>query len=490
MGLFGPKLTHPLSDEGERQRALAAVAAAEPLAALQQAVTWLRSLAEDNGLPFGLRAPLLRQVDDTAQRHVRVLGREYLTMAHLSDEEEMRLWSASRGYWAQLGAAYNACLADFSRSAEKPEQHRPELARVAVRLMRAYGARLKWDRFRYWPASEALWQSMGRAYLYALDNGFVRREVAAYTGERQQTTVEAEYLRALVFQISAADSLLPFEIEIAESLIAHFTPHFALTAEYAAGYPYSIDPEQRRAPVRVAGRPDKAESRFYFTAAGALPELAALRQSLERGEMPGGSFARYRSPRILLPVVRHLAANWTAHPPRRQHDRYRDNTKLWVVQGLADIHRVLRGVPSQTEPVSWTAENVSLGGLRVRLPMASQEQLRLGTLLGLHPDQGETWLVGVVRRFIRLSDGEAAAAVETLTRRPTPVLVEGEPGGEALVLDAVEEGETVRMLVPGYDAGEPLRCRLLGASLAFAPVELLERGAEFDLARYRVAGRP
>jgi hypothetical protein len=493
MRLFSPRPAHPLIDEGERQRVLAEVAAAEPVAALEHAGVWLRSLAEDGAPPFALRALLLRQVDDIAQRPARVLGREYLTMAHLSDEEEMRLWSASRGYWTQLGAAYNACLTDFSRSADRPEQQRVELTRIAVRLIRAYGARLKWDRFRYWPSSEALWQNMGRAYLYALDNGFAHREVSAYTGERQQTTVEGEYLRALVFQISAMDSLLPFEIEIAESLIARLTPAFSLQPEYAQGYPYCVDPEQRRAPARMSGKPERRESRFYFTAAGALPELTRLCQALERGERPAGAgFAGYRSPRILLPIMRHLAARWAAQPPRRLHSRYRDDTRLTVVAGVAEIHRALRGGRPAPDGARWMAENVSLGGLRVRLPMALQPQLRLGSVLGLYPEGGGMWIVGVVRRLIRHSDAEASAAVETLSRCATPAVVEGEGGGEVIVLDAVEEGETVRLLLgaPGHDPARRLHCRLLGANFALEPVELVESGVEFDLARYRIAGRP
>ncbi len=491
LGLFTPKPTHPLTDEKERQRVLGEIASADAPTALKDAVEWLRTLVDAGGMPFAARAVLARQIDDVAQGSARILGREYLTMAHLSDEEEIRLWRAARGFWTQLAATYNACLGDFMRSAEKPEDHRPELTRLTVRLMRAYGARLKWDQFRYWPASEVLWQNMGRAYLYALDNGFARRQVSAYPGERQQTTVEDGYLHALVFHISAMDSLLPFEIEIAEKLIAHFLPRFSLSteAEAESGAAYWVDPEQRRAPGRAVGKLEPSLSRFYFSPSRALGPLLELQEMLERGQMPAEiDLARYRSPRIILPVVRHLAAYWTAQPPKREHNRYPVRSQLAVVTGLDAAHRSIASRGLAVQSATWTVENVSIGGIRARLPMAPEEQLRIGSLLGMRPEGGDNWLVGVVRRVARSSDMQASAGVETLSRKPICATIAGENPAPALLLDPPEEGETMRVAVAAvtYEAGRPVVCDVLGTRLDLEPVELVERGVEFDLVRYRV----
>ncbi|MCZ7653403.1 MAG: hypothetical protein M5R42_02670 [Rhodocyclaceae bacterium] len=50
-----------------------------------------------------------------------------------------------------------------------------------------------------------------------------------------ETSVEQEYLKALVFQASSMDSLLPLEIEIAERFIAHFLPQFVFYRRSEAG---------------------------------------------------------------------------------------------------------------------------------------------------------------------------------------------------------------------------------------------------------------
>ncbi|MCK7581986.1 MAG: hypothetical protein MZV65_44465 [Chromatiales bacterium] len=279
LGLFSPKLPHPLADEKERQRVLGELAGADALSALKRSVDWLKTLAESGGMAFPLRSMLIRQIDDVAQRPARIIGREYLTMAHLSDEEDMRLWRASRAFWSQLGATYNACLSDFTRSAERPEDSRAELTRVAVRLIRAYGARLKWDQFRYWPASEALWQNIGRAYLYALDNGFSRREVSAYPGERVQTTVEQEYLqRAGIPRFLHGQSAAVRDRDRRETDLRTFCRASRLPPKRTDGYAYWVDPEQRRAPSRGHGKIEQSLSRFYFTTAdggGAAAGVAA-----------------------------------------------------------------------------------------------------------------------------------------------------------------------------------------------------------------------
>lgn len=489
LGLFSPKPAHPMADETERQRILGEIAAADALSALKSSVDWLRTLADAAAMPFGLRAMLVRQIDDAAQRSARIVGREYLTMAHLSAEEEMRLWRTSRTFWARLAATYNACLADFMRSADKAESQRAELTRIAARLVRAYRTRLKWDQFRYWPGSDTLWQNIGRAYLYALDNGFDRREVSAYSGDGHQTTVEGEYLNALVFQISSMDGLLPFEIEIAERLITCFTPRFELGTDARAGFTYCVDPEQRRAPGRLDGKPERGLSRFYFSMTGAMARLLEIQQMLECGQLPAEvDFARYHSPRILLPVVRHLVAYWTPQQRKRAHARYRDRSQLAVVVGMDAVQRCLAAKEPDGPTATWIVENVSFGGVRIRLPMGPEDQLRIGTLLGMRPEGGENWLVGVVRRFARRDELQARAGVETLSRKPLLAVVAGEVPSKAILLDPIDEGETVRLAVSGYQPDRPLRAEVLGTTLALEPVELLERGVEFELGRYRVMG--
>lgn len=495
LGLFsGNKPDHPLADDTARVAELAELAGTEPLTGLQRITEWLRSVAGAGNLSLAQRETILRQLDDAAQRHARILGREYLTMAHLAPDEENRLWRANRDFWAQLGVAYYGCVTEAGAGGEDDAVRRVEQARLAVRLLRAYAARLKWDQFRYWPASEAVWQSMGRVYLFAFANKFDRREVSAYHGEGQGSSVEQEYLKALVFHISATDGLLPFEIEIAERIVAFFLPRFSISEAPAEGFGYCIDPEQRKGPARYVAGTDITPGMRFFSTVDALEPLNALREALEQGSVPAHlELTRYRSPRIILPVVRHLAGYWAAEPPKREHDRHRVRSDMAVLNGLKAIHACLASDAREQPGVAvWSVENVSQGGLRAGLALSDQQSLYIGTLLGMRPSGGDNWLVGVVRRFSRESGERAVAGVQTLSKHP--IAAELEIGGVrhvALLLDAPDEGEVTRVILPGmaFEPQAPAEGMLLAAPLRLVPVELLERGLEFDLASYRVVGQ-
>lgn len=492
MGLFSGKTPHPLADEAERASALAAIAAAPSLEALQRVTDLLRSVAPRVTLPLAQREVIIRQLDDVAHGHARVLGREFLTMAHLSPDEELTLWRTNRDFWAQLGASYYGCVTESYPAGTDDAVRRLELARLTVRMLRAYSARLKWDQFRYWPASEAIWQIMGRGYLFAFDNGFARREVSAYHGERHPSTVELEYLKAVVFQVSATDSLLPFEIEIAERLVAFFAGKFSLSEAPGEGFTYCVDPAERRAPARVGEQSRPAATLRFVNTSDALPALEELRAALEAGEVPAHlDIARYRSPRIILPVVRHLASHWGAEPPKREHNRYRVRSGMAVVLGLPAVFRAVSDVESPPAPLlTWTVDNVSQGGLRARLPLAGEQSPpHIGTLLGMKPAGGDNWLVGVVRRFARESGDIASAGVQTLSKHPVPIETQsGETSVRALLLDAPDEGEAVRVVAPSmvFRGSDPVTFTLAGRALRLMPLELQEQGAEFDLVRFRV----
>ncbi len=492
LGIFASnKAAHPLADEAERHRVLEKLVGAGSHSALKQVCNWLQGLRDDDSIAFPLRSLLIRQLDDAAQKHARTVGREYLTMAHLPVEDELRLWRSTRDFWAELGAAYSACLNAHLHDPNPPEVARVELARFVVRLMRAYAERLKWDQFRYWPSSAALWQIIGRAYQFAEQGSLARYFVSAYPGERQQTTVEQEYLRILVFQISSMDGLLPFEVEIADQLIGHFLPGFALADTAGDGYAYYIALDQRRAPSRMVGLAAADENTRYFSTAAALESLSALKVRLHEGEIaPELSMLRYRSPRVILPVLRHLACYWAPELPKRAHNRYRVRSRLAVLAGLEKVQPAVAASPDALAfPLAdWTVEDVSVGGFRVSTGAHVNDLCPIGTLVGMRPEGGENWLVGVIRRFARTTEQSASIAVETISHHPIPVVFGAPEQRPGLLLDAPDEGEVVRIVMPGlgFEPDTPLTCSLLGRDLTLQPLELVERGAEFDLVRYRV----
>lgn len=489
LGMFAAKSEHPLVDAKEAKRVLESLASHEASVALDEIAGWLESLARDEKLKLTDHVVLVFQLDEAAQVHARKLARDYLTSPRLGRAQEFRLWQVNHDFWAQLAAAYTHCL-ERAGGQDKADASKISQVLLVARLMRAFAARIKWDQFRYGPIAVEVWQIMGRAFLLAEQNKFSRQSVVLYPNVSGETTVEQEYLKALVFNASSMDSLLPLEIEIAERLIAHFLPHFVFTAKVRPENVYWVDADKAVPPTRLAVSPQIAPSLRFFSTGAALVKLESLLQRVERGDVPsdlslGGQF----SARIVLPVLRHIATYWAAKPPMRSFDRHRVKSRLTAVHDLETIFARLRNGFSMQESEAWIVDDVSLGGMGAQVPLESNDWVRIGVLLGMQPEGGDNWLVGVIRRYSRDTPAAGSVGIETLSK--SPLAVSGDLGGmacEAILLDPMHAGETVRVALPGsaYETSIPLVFTLQGKAARLEPVELIETGVEFDLGLYRV----
>lgn len=492
LGIFSAKSEHPLAEPKEAKRVLAQLGTRDAAAAVDEITGWLESLAGDERLKLGDRVALLFQLDEAAQPHARKLARDYLASPRLGRGQEYRLWQGNHDFWAQLGAAYDTCLTRHA-DAEKGGETlgKSELNLLLVRLMRALSTRLKWDQFRYGPLLPDLWQKMGRAYLAAGPSKLARQPVALYPGGKSETTIEQEYLKALMFQASSMDSLLPIEIEIAERLIAHFIGQFVFTAEVKPDNVYWVDAAMAVPPTRLAVLPQISPSLRFFSAGAALGGLEAMQEPVARGEVPAEiNLGAQYSPRALLPVMRHLAMYWAPKPPMRSHDRHRVKSRLNVVNGLVAVHRRLSGVAAGEDSEAWIVEDVSLGGMGAQVPLGANDWLRIGVLVAMQPEGGSNWLVGVIRRFTRDTAAQGSVGIETFSRSPAAVAADlGGMACEAILLDAPQAGDTVRVVLPGasFEPAIPLVFPWRGGTAQLDAIEQIESGVDFDLGLYRVA---
>lgn len=487
LGFFSAKPDHPLADAKEARRVLNELPAQEPAAAIDSATAWFESLVATVEFKPERRLELIFQIDEAVLPQTRRLAREYLTSPRQTRSQEYRLWQLSRGYWAELAAAYEDSLSRLRAGEKGVEALKPQLAMLCARLLHAYGGRLKWDQFRYGPVDSGVWQAAGTAYLDTAAAGLAQKAVTLFGGE---TNPEAEYLKLLLFQSSSMDNLLPIEIEIAERLIAFLLPSFALTAEVRPDNVYWVDAAKPLPPTRLAKLPEVTPTLRFFATASALDAVAGLRARIDAtGNLPAEiNFGGQYSPRVVLPVLDHLAACWAPKPPMRSHVRHRVKSRLAVVNGLAAIRGRLVGVPAPVDAESWVVEDVSLGGFGAQVPLTSNDWLRVGSLVGMQPEGGDNWLVGVVRRFVRESASLGSVGIETLSK--TPVSIAADSGGlatDGILLDPLAADAEVRVVLPAaaWEEKIPLLLALGDRRARLHPLAQLESGAEFVLGRYR-----
>lgn len=501
-GFFGPKIDHPLADPRELRTIIAELPTDNAFKALDEVVGWLESLQATPDFPLDRLFEALRQLDENAQVYVRRLTRDYLHTPRLSKSEEKRLWTIVHGFWSQLSACYERCLVSVAQKDKAADSLKSVLPLLSVRLIAALGAQLKWDQVHYGPMSPAIWARLGKAYAVAEQTGAATRAVQIYPNQSGMTNAQYEYLKVLVFQAASMDSLLPYEIELAEKLIAHFLPGFVFGAQANPESVYWVDLSKPKPPMRLARLPTEISPALRFFQPGpAHAEMEKLVRELEMGgDLPAdlNLGAQYHA-RAVLPVLRHLATYLAPIPPQRRHDRHRVKHRMSVLNGLVNAFVVFSGEfggrPAGLQMESWVVENVSRGGFGARVGDVPSDWLKVGVLLAMQPEGGENWLLGLVRRYHRQSEEEALVGIEALARQA--VSVELRPraassyaaaaGVPALwIQDGNEPGE-IRVVLPpaSFDLRESMEYDWQGQRILLTPVALVESTADYEVARYR-----
>lgn len=496
------KTDHPLADPKELKRAVSELPVDNAFRALDEAAGWLESLLATHDFPLDRFFEAVRQLDEAAQAHVRRLTRDYLNSPRLSKSEENRLWTMLHGFWSLVAGNYEKCLVLAGEKNRVAEAFKPQHPLLLTRVLAAVAALRKWQQFRYGPVDPVIWQRLGRAYSMAELLGVAGKPVQLYPATPGMTTPTAEYLKALVFQASSMDSLLPYEIELAERLLAHFLPGFIFGPEDRHDSVYWVDLLKAQPPMRLARMPSAgAPTLRFFQPGTAYAGMETLRKTLQQGgELPGDlNLGGQYTVKTVLPVIRHLATYWAPVPPQRKHDRHRVKHRMTALGGFintlvafsGEFGGSVVGLPLE----SWVVDNVSRGGFGAILNEIRGEWLKVGALVSLQPEGGNNWLVGAVRRYHRDTPTTATVGIESLARQAVAVELKPRTASSyasansvpALwLMDGNEAGE-VRMILPAatFDLRESMELVKDGRRLLFTPVALVEQTPEYELARYR-----
>lgn len=480
--LFGNKVDHPLADPDEVQRVLKDLPAQEASVALDSAAAWYESLVATSEFRPERRLDVMLQIDEAVLPHTRRLTRDYLVAPRQTRAHEFRQWQINHNYWTRLADAYEDLLRRCREDDKVAAAIKPRMALLCARHLNACGGRLKWQQFRYGPITSGLWSSAGQSWLDALRAKVTGLHVGLYGSIA--TTPEAEYLRILILYSSSPDNLLPVEIEIAERLIAHLLPHFSLTDLAKPENVYWVDAAKPLPPTRLARIPEITPTLWFYATGSALSTLGELRASIEaRGALPGEiNFGAQYSPRLVLQVIDHLAACWAPVPPMRHHERRRIKSRMAVVGRLDAICLQLIGqADDEGERVeSWVVEDVSLSGIGAQVSLVGKDWLRVGSLVAMQPEGGASWLIGIVRRFVRETEAIGTVGIETFSKRPSGHIADsqGLPTPVVLLDPPVEGGELrVALSVAAWEEQKPLLVDVGGRFWRLAPGALVETGA-------------
>ncbi len=493
-GIFSGKSDHPLADPKSARELFDGLSSSDPFEALDEIDSWLESVCGDEQIRPKRRVDVLFQLDDIGTAAARKLTREFLAKfgSGQGRSRNHKLWQAACKFWRQLAASYGGLLEQFEANKKLREEMRATLPVMQMRLLRAYSGCLKWEKFRYGSLDPDLWLGAGRLYLEAENSRWLEKKLVL--GDGTSTTVAAEYLRLLLFNAASMDRLQPLEIELAEQLLSHFLPAFSLTAQTRPENVYWVDAAKPLPPTRLAKLPEPTPTLRFFATANACSAIETLCDEIfKRQAVPSELVLNQQFPvATVIAVLRHLAAFCAPQPPVRSHVRHQVKSRIRVLDGFQTIFTTLRG--GDASSTFWTVEDVSEGGMRTRAEMTEHEGLGIGALLAMYPEDGDYWLIGIVRRIDRENQTQGNIGIETVGRAPIAMDIDSEGlKGEGLLLYSVlYAGEMTSLAVsPGiWQDFRPLTFVLDGQTYRLRPQEELHRGNDYVIGRYWVDTLP
>ena len=451
----------------EAKKLLADLPIQDAYKSLEEINFWLDSVKDAQGYRLPDRIAVLKFLDETAQPLQLKLLKDYLAAPRMNKIQENRLWLVLVEFWKRLTGAYLHCIEEFASGGLGANQTIDELPLMTLRAMRGLNAQSKMLHLRYRPVEGSMWNDACELFLLAEKKIFVRDLIAPYPAGSPSNVLQ-EFLKLLMVNSSAPQSLSPMQIELTYRLTDQYISSFMFGEHIGKGCHF-IDLSARSAPSKVT--PDiRPHGMMRFFGAGSAPQkLQALIRQTTLGETPPEfSIAGAVKKEDLLDLLKHLTQYWSATPPHRKHTREKRMSRLNLVHGISEIRRkitlatpdVLSSVTANNDLVyqerldlklygfitektkqiiveakakaerieieeerteSWVIENTSECGFGAVIPHIVEDWLKIGVLLGLRAEEDNKWHVGVVRRLSRDSQMKVLVGIQLLAYEPISV---------------------------------------------------------------------
>ncbi len=494
LGLFGKKSEHPMADIKSAQALLEDLPKSDALKALQELTAWVESVREQAEFRLDHQLAVLRLIDETARPFERKLMREYFVANILSTFQENRLWMALNEFFGQVAQAYFNVLSRYRNGDKGSSSIKPVLPLVAARGICAVAGRLKCAAARYALVDSEMWGYLAEFYSHAETQQYLDEQVSLYAGLSANTTVRCEFAGVLVWYASCAGTLSRPHVHMAERLTAHLCKNFTVGAQHGSGSLFGFDLLQHAPPMRVMVENTLQPSLRFLGVNNIQPHIEALLNTLEKNIVPetinlGGTYEAGAVRKVVL----HLAERWASPPPARRNTRHNIKVNLNVANGFS---RVMEQTDiglnfGDNTSMTWEVEDISTGGFRCVLPASRVDGIVIGLLVGIKPERIDHWGVGIVRRLKRDRQNNLHVGVEILTNQMTGVGLRERNADEeqpALWLNSPgdDSGEARLLMSPDtFSSSRSLHVRLAGKNYLLMPLELVEKGEDYDLARYR-----
>ena len=516
---FRKSTKDPLTDIRAAEKWLATLPGDDTLAVHADVVAQLDRAAGNSAprSPNGLQAIFHVDAQTAAQR--RALIAQYVEHASRSSRIENQLWTALFGLTQSFLLIYQS----FAREiADRPQSLRwqellPELICRQIAHL-ALDARVRLYRYEQW--IPAKWAELHGLMQLACSRQIERQVVPL--ADSSTTTIEHEYLRALVLQLMNAGSLNARQVEFIWGELDDWCAPLRLTLEPSAANAFFVDLAGREGLRRRT--PGPLESRVLFLDSRPLhavmvQHVVTLEQKIKNE--PLSNRTPRRSERLSLFVKLAAQVDPEFRPFARRGERVATSGTVDAIVGFPKIASYFKDEAAQPielaestgesfdstmdiavfgrirdEPTRrrelarrrigahaapggpWEAKDVSQTGFKLVAPIQVANAVTLGTLVAIHPHGQPRWTLGIIRRMKRTSADRAEIGLAIIADSISAVELteQRKRGAEDYSIDG--EGTTINgrrfgvlLLSLRPRDGEPMVQSLIVPAVEYQPVK-------------------
>lgn len=477
----------------------------EPLVSLNALAGHLDRMRSQDVATPAQALEIAELVDRAGQPHFAVAEQRYVSdERRLTRFQEEQLWNNVVGYVAQLQSAYRHCLGKYQSGAPGSELLTPSLALIGARAMRLGVAQVKWSLLRYRRVQPTLWREICELYRFAESGGFAKTRMPIHGAATHRSSVEEEFLKALLLAVTNPESLRPKQIEIADRLIGTHAHRFVIGEKKGEHLRHYVDLSADSGPVRIDKDMPHTASVRMFGAGGTLAQFQGLLAEFEEEQFKPTTrrLIREFDAESVRVTLKHLMLHWGTTPPLRRHKRLEQDERVDVLHDIKDITAHVAGLtagyPYKSDYESWRLENESRSGLRMTIESPQGQWLKVNALVAFRRPGDASWRTGIVRRLSErgetrsagveiISQGGAGVTFLPLATRSRPQL-KSVPGLLCALLSTGGARDEVTLLLPPttFSPTAAQEMRAYDQRYRLVPLRLIASGDGYEIARYRV----
>jgi hypothetical protein len=507
-----PLPDHPMRSLDEARKMLALLPADDAAHSLADLTRWSQSMNETESFTPGRRARVLMLLDDAARAHWRSLGNRYLAPQGRPTENRDGDAAILRAMFDSATEFANGFAITLDTSEHSSRWAVQNQARLQVRSMRWLGRRLALAHMLNVPHVPAVWELLHRRRELANLRGLAANALPAFEGVKHNTSVNREYLRSLLLELAAPDSLRPRQVEMVYRIAARVASAAKLDDHPNDETAFAVIPAGNARPIPVDRLKPGKTAPLYINTVRCLPRLrAALDRDMGRDPQDEDTlYGRGFTLRERNAMVNRLIEYWGLNPPQRRTRRIPVALAARAIGGfdkVLGVVPVLDGLESkktsgarsalrlQLEETTRSLKRAKLraarveparvidasaGGLGLALRRANAAWVKHGMLLAVLIEPGKDWFVGVLRRIYSIDD-ELRVGIQILATKPRKVLLyapatRGHLVWEEAILTEKSFNEHFRYAI----LLEPQKLPLATADLLLSP-GMATQGAQFEV---------